>query len=144
MMGGGPNKDKKFINKIYQQIKDGKKELFIVDDKLGTPTYTHSFAEGIFKVVETDLYGVYNQVCEGAGSRYEVASEFVKLLGLSEDLKLTKVDSDFFGTEYFAPRPTSEKLVNMKLNARRINFMPNWKEALKVYAEVFREDLKNN
>jgi dTDP-4-dehydrorhamnose reductase len=35
MMGGGIKKDKKFINKIFQQIKEGKKELFVVDDKLG-------------------------------------------------------------------------------------------------------------
>ena len=41
MMGGGPKKDKKFVKKILQQIKDGKKELFIVDDKFGTPTYTN-------------------------------------------------------------------------------------------------------
>lgn len=144
MMGGGPNKDKKFINKIYQQIKAGQKELFIVDDKLGTPTYTHSFAEGIFKVVETELYGVYNQVCEGDCSRYEVAVELVDLLGLKDELKITKVSSDYFKTEYFAPRPASEKLVNMKLNARGINFMPHWKDALKDYAQVFIEDLKNS
>lgn len=144
MMGGGPNKDKKFINKIYKQIKSGQKELFIVDDKLGTPTYTNSFAEGIFKVVETDLYGVYNQVCEGDCSRYDVAVEFVQHLGLTDKLKVTKVSSDHFKTEYFAPRPTSEKLVNMKLNARGINHMPHWKAALKDYSQVFIEDLKNS
>ena len=44
MMGGGPNKDKKFVNKIVKQIQAGQKELFVVDDKLGTPTYTHDFA----------------------------------------------------------------------------------------------------
>lgn len=53
---------KKFINKIYKQIKSGQKELFIVDDKYGAPTYTKSFAQGIFKVVETGLFGLYNQV----------------------------------------------------------------------------------
>ena len=42
MMGGGPQKDKKFIQKLMKQIKDGKKELFIVNDKDGTPTYTLS------------------------------------------------------------------------------------------------------
>ena len=144
MMGGGPKKDKKFINKIYQQIKSGQKELFIVDDKLGTPTYTHSFARGIFKVVETDLYGVYNQVCEGDCSRYEVAVELVDLLGLSDDIKITKVSSDYFKEEYFAPRPASEKLINMKLNARGINFMPHWKEALRDYSKEFNTDLQSS
>ena len=140
MMGGGPSKDKKFINKIYQQIKLGAKELFVVEDKLGTPTYTKSFAHGIFEVVKSDLYGVYNQVCGGDCSRYDAALEFVKLLGL-DNVKVTKVSSDYFKNEYFAPRPASEKLVNMKLNARNINFMPHWKDALKDYASEFVEDI---
>lgn len=139
MMGAGPKKDKKFINKIYKQIAEGKKELFVVDDKLGTPTYTKSFAEGVFKVVESDLYGIYNQVCGGDVSRYDVALEFVRLLGLENEVKITKVSSDYFKTEYFAARPASEKLVNMKLDARKINFMPHWKDALEDYAKEFKE-----
>jgi dTDP-4-dehydrorhamnose reductase len=142
MMGGGIKKDKKFINKIYKQIKDGKKELYVVDDKLGTPTYTRSFARAIFKIVETDLYGLYNQVCEGDCSRYDVANEFINLLGLENDITIHKVTSDYFKQEYFAPRPYSEKLVNLKLNARNINFMPHWKEALKDYCQIFLNDLK--
>lgn len=141
MMGGGPAKDKKFVNKIFQQIKAGKRELFVVDDKLGTPTYTVSFARGIFKVVESGLYGLYNQVCGGDCSRYDVAVAFVKLLGLEGDVKVTKVSSDHFKTEYFAPRPPSEKLVNFKLNARGINYMPDWHVALEQYAERFRSAL---
>lgn len=141
MMGGGPVKDKKFINKIYKQIKSGKTELYVVDDKLGTPTYTKSFAEGIFKVVESDLYGLYNQVCGGDCSRHDVAVEFIKLLGLEDKVKITKVDSDYFKNEYFAPRPYSEKLINLKLNARNINYMPEWKTALAEYSEIYKEDL---
>ena len=141
MMGGGPLKDKKFINKIYKQLKAGKKELFIVDDKLGTPTYTLSFAESIFKVVQTNLYGLYNQVCGGDCSRYDVALEFVKLINLEDEVKVTKVSSDFFKNEYYAPRPYSEKLVNLKLSTRKINFMPHWAEALEDYSKVYLEDL---
>lgn len=141
MMGGGPAKDKKFINKIFKQIQSGQKELYVVDDKLGTPTYTVSFARGIFKVVESELYGLYNQVCGGDCSRYDVAVEFVRLLGLADDIKVTKVSSDHFKTEYFAPRPASEKLVNFKLDARGINFMPEWHDALALYAERFKSEL---
>ncbi len=144
MMGGGPSKDKKFVNKIYKQIKSGSQELFVVEDKLGTPTYTKSFAQGIFNLVETDLYGLYNQVCGGDCSRYDAAVEFVNLLGLTEQVKVTKVSSEYFKNEYFAPRPASEKLVNMKLDARGVNFMPHWKEALSEYAEEYITDLKAN
>lgn len=143
MMGSGPVKDKKFINKIFKQIHAGKDELHVVDDKLGTPTYTHSFANGIFEITKTGLFGLYNQVCNGDCSRYDVAVEFVKLLGLENKIKVTKVGSDHFKTEYFAPRPYSEKLVNMKLNARNINYMPDWKDALKEYTEAFKQELSN-
>ncbi|MCP5026510.1 MAG: sugar nucleotide-binding protein [Actinomycetia bacterium] len=141
MMGGGPQKDKKFVNKIFKQIQAGATELFVVDDKLGTPTYTKAFAGGIRTVASTDLYGVYNQVCEGECSRHDVAVEFVRLLGLADQIKVTKVGSDHFATEYFAPRPASEKLVNMKLHARGFHHMPPWEEALADYTECFRDHL---
>jgi dTDP-4-dehydrorhamnose reductase len=142
MMGGGLKKDKKFINKIYKQIKGGARELFVVADKLGTPTYTVDFANGMFQVLETGYHGLYNQVCGGSGSRLDVAKEFVKLLGLQGEVAVTQVDSDHWKQEYFAPRPASEKLVNMKLDRRGINFMRDWKVCLAEYAQIFREDLE--
>ena len=138
MMGGGIEKDKKFINKIFKQILDGKKELFVVDDKLGTPTYTVNFAESMFAIVQTELFGLYNMVCEGSCSRYEVALEFIKLLGLEKEINIKIVNSDFFANEYFAPRPYSEKLLNLKLSARGINYMKDWKECLLDYVETFK------
>ncbi len=140
MMGGGLKKDKKFIKKIYDQIKSGKKELFVVDDKLGTPTYTENFAESMLKVIQTEYYGLYNQVCGGNCSRLDVAKEFVKLLGLSDTIKVTQVSSDYFKEEYFAPRPYSEKLINLKLISRGINYMQDWKECLEEYSKIFKDD----
>jgi dTDP-4-dehydrorhamnose reductase len=137
MMGRGIKKDKKFINKIFRQIQEGKKELFIVDDKLGTPTYTKSFTEGIFKIVQTEQYGLYNQVCQGDCNRYEAAKEFIRLLGLENEIRIKKVNSDFFNKEYFAPRTESERLINLKLKERKLDFMPSWQEALKKYTMEF-------
>jgi len=142
MMGGGVKKDKKFINKIFKQILAGKKELFVVDDKLGTPTYTNNFAESMFTVIQTGLFGLYNMVCEGSCSRYDVAAEFIRSLELEDIIKINMVGSDFFKSEYFAPRPKSEKLINLKLSARGINFMRDWKACLKEYAECFKAPLR--
>jgi dTDP-4-dehydrorhamnose reductase len=138
MMGGGYEKDKKFINKIFKQILNGKKELFVINDKLGTPTYTVNFADAMFKIVQTELFGVYNMVCEGGCSRYDVASEFIKLLGIEKEINVKVVDSSFFKNEYSAPRPNSEMLLNLKLSERGINFMKDWKECLKDYTEGFK------
>ncbi|MBO1224077.1 MAG: NAD(P)-dependent oxidoreductase [Candidatus Scalindua sediminis] len=144
MMGGGYEKDKKFINKIFKQILSGKKELFVVNDKLGTPTYTVNFAEAMFAIVQTELFGLYNMVCEGSCSRYDVALEFIKLLGLKKEISIKVVGSDFYKNEYFAPRPDSEKLLNLKLSARGINFMKDWKNCLKDYVECFKPYLENS
>ena len=141
MMGGGPKKDKKFINKIFQQIKTGARELRVVDDKFGTPTYTVDFARSVAFLLTTNYYGVYNHVCEGGGSRYDVAVEFVRLLGLAETVQVRKVHSDHYKDTYFAPRPLSERLVNLKLNARRLNRMRDWRTCLAEYSDVFRREL---
>jgi dTDP-4-dehydrorhamnose reductase len=144
MMGGGPTKDKKFINKIYRQIRAGATELCVVDDKLGTPTYTADFSKGLCVIVESGQFGLYNQVCGGAASRFDVAEEFVRLLGLADQVRVKVVPSDYFRSEYFAPRPASEKLVNLKLNQRGLNVMRDWKACLKDYAEVFKADLRRS
>ena len=57
MMGGGPAKDKKFVQKLMKQLKDGKRELFVVDDKLGTPTYTIDFARNVDLLLGTGFVG---------------------------------------------------------------------------------------
>jgi dTDP-4-dehydrorhamnose reductase len=135
-------KDKKFINKIYKQLIDGARTLNVVDDKLGTPTYTVNFAESMFRILQTDMYGLYNMVCRGSCSRFDVAKEFISLLGIEQHIKLNIVDSSYFSKEYFAPRPLSEKLVNLKLESRGINFMRDWRECLKNYSQEFKFDLQ--
>lgn len=136
MMGGGPKKDKKFVNKIMKQINAGSKVLNVVDDKLGTPTYTFDFVKNILTVVGRDLYGLYNLVCRGSGSRFDVAKEIVKNLKKS-DIKINKVKSDFFKKEYFAKRPRSEKLVPFKLKKMKLYTMRDWKICLKEYLPTF-------
>ena len=137
MMGGGPKKDKKFIQKLMKQIKIGKSELFIVDDKFGTPTYTQDFAKNVKLLLKTEFWGLYNMVCNGMTSRFEVARELLVLLNLEKKIKIKKVSSEFFKKEYFAKRPTSERLLNRKLNLRGINIMRDWKVALKEYLEDY-------
>ena len=140
MMGGGPQKDKKFINKIMKQLKDGKKELFIVNDKLGTPTYTHDFARNVALLIEKKMWGVYNMVCEGETSRLDVAHEILIHLHLVEKIKITEVPSEYFRKEYFAERPASERLINKKLDLRGFNIMRDWKVALAEYLNDYYAD----
>jgi len=136
MMGGGPEKDKKFINKIFKLIKAGSTELNVVDDKAGTPTYTVDFAKGIDALLKSKKFGVYNQVCSGSCTRYDVACEFVRLLGAN--VTVNRVDSSFWSKEYFAPRPLSEKLLPNRLIKEGLYVMRDWKTCLAEYAEEFK------
>ncbi len=133
MMGGGPKKDKKFIQKLMTQLKGGARELHVVNDKDGTPTYTYDFAKNVDLVLRSECWGLYNMVCGGETSRFEVAHELLQLLGLNETVKLLPVSSDHFQTQYYAPRPPSERLANRKLELRGFNLMPDWRSALAEY-----------
>jgi dTDP-4-dehydrorhamnose reductase len=133
MMGSGPKKDKKFVQKIMSQLKAGKKELFVVNDKDGTPTYTHDFAKNVKLLLQKEYWGLYNMVCGGETSRLEVAREMIELLGLKETVQVHPVSSDYFNKEYFAERPPCERLINQKLNIRNVNIMRDWRVALKEY-----------
>ena len=140
MMGGGPSKDKKFINKLVKQLVSGKRELFIVDDRDGTPTYTVDFARNVKVLFEKEYWGLYNLVCKGQTSRMEVAEELVKVLGLADKVKLNSVSSDYFKDTYHAPRPACERLVNKKLDIRGINVMRDWRVALQDYIDTYFKD----
>lgn len=137
MMGSGPNKDKKFINKIMKQINEGKTELFIVDDKDGTPTYTRDFVKTVLALLENEYWGLYNTVCGGQTSRLDVAKELIQILNLNDKIKITPVKSDYFKQQFFAERPASERLITKKLDLRGVNMMRDWKSALKEYIDNY-------
>ena len=137
MMGAGPKKDKKFIQKLMKQLKNGNKELFIVNDKDGTPTYTHDFANTVKELIQKEYWGLYNCVCGGQTSRLEVTQELINLLGKQDEIKITEVSSDYFKQTYFAERPASERLVTKKLDLRKVNKMRDWRVALKEYLDNY-------
>lgn len=137
MMGGGPAKDKKFIQKLMQQLKDGAHELFIVNDRLGTPTYTHDFVGNVRLLLRQGMWGLYNMVCGGVTSRLEVARELLNCVKLSHEVTIREVSSEYFRQQYFALRPASERLLNRKLNLRGLNVMRDWRVALRSYVSEY-------
>ena len=130
--GGGPLQDTKFIGKIYRQIKAGQTTLWAVGDKFGSLSYLPDLCIAFDKVLQSGKYGTYHVSCLGSGSRYEIAREFIRLLG--RDVTVNRVNSAFFEKEYSAPRPDSEVLVNSDIEG----FYPrHWKECLEEYSHQF-------
>jgi dTDP-4-dehydrorhamnose reductase len=142
MMGGGPSKDKKFINKLYKQLrssKDGEYVINAVADKCGTPTYTVDLAKQIDKLLcHTDkvFAGLFNCTCLGSTNRYEIAQEFLRLMDV-QNVRLELVTSDYFKDAYHAPRPASEVLRAVRLDVSGLNVMRDWKECLAEYVKEF-------
>lgn len=137
MMGGGPVKDKKFINKIIKQIQTGVSEIAVVDDKLGTPCYTYDLAQVLKYLLGNNLNGVFHGVCDGGANRYEVARFLLDALGLGHKVKIRKVKSDYFKDSYFATRPRSEQLVNLRLKRVAPSLTRDWKDCLLEYLNKF-------
>lgn len=140
MMGGGPRKDKKFVQKIMKQLKDGNRRLFVVSDKLGTPTYTHDFANNVRVLLESGHWGLYNMVCGGVTSRLDVARELLAILGLESQIEILPVSSSYWSDEYFAARPKSERLIDRKLGLRGLNVMRDWRICLGEYLRDYYGD----
>jgi len=140
MMGGGPKKDKKFVSKILNQIKLGKKTLHIVNDKLGTPTYTYDFANNAKIIIENKLWGLYNLVCQGVTGRLEVAKRILSVCGLETKIEIIEVNSEYFTKDYFVARPNSERLINKKLQLRGLDQMRDWKICLDEYLKKSYKD----
>ena len=135
MMGGG-ERDKKFVKKVHNQIKNGATTIYALDDMYGCPTYTLDFSSGILRMINTEDYGLYNMGNEGFCTRYDVAKRMVELLGLGT-VKVESVKGGFFAKDYFAPRPVFEVMENRKLHERGYNIMRHWEDALKEYLEKY-------
>jgi dTDP-4-dehydrorhamnose reductase len=133
-MVGGADRDHKFVAKVIDQLRDGARTIRAVTDKLGTPTYTHDFAQNLLELVGTPFHGLYHMACLGEGSRFDVAREIVAFYERG-DVEVIPVTSDAFAAEYPAPRPRSEMMRNYMLELRGMNRMRPWQVALREYLE---------
>lgn len=130
-MIGGYNKDKKFVWKIIQLLKT-KKEIPVVTDKIGSPTFTRDFAKGLLDIMLTGKYGVYHCVNKGICSRFDIAKKIVEYIKI-EDVILKPVTSEIFPLP--APRGKTEALINYNLSCMGMDNMRPWQEALREYIE---------
>ena len=131
-MFGGGRQDKKFVAKIMD-LAAQRSSLSIVNDKFGSPTYTHDLASGIERLAPTELYGTYHMVNTGGYcSRYQFAQAILEFAGIAT-CALRPVSSTEFPLP--APRPRMEAARNYQLELREWNWMRPWPEALKEYIQ---------
>ncbi len=136
-MVGGWELDKKFVYKVIQQLKSGKKNIQAVSDKFGTPTFTKAFAANLPGVVKHAGTGTYHMANKGRCSRYDIAVKIVEFMGMEGQVKVEAVDSSVFPLP--APRPRSEMIENSNLQRLGLNNMPFWEESLKEYIRINKD-----
>ena len=122
-------------NFIKTMINVGKKHdsVRVVNDQIGTPTYTFDLARLLVDMVETEKYGYYHATNEGGFiSWYDFCCEFYKQYGLIT--KVIPVTTEEYGLSK-AARPFNSRLDKSKLTEMGFEPLPTWQDAVKRYLE---------
>ena len=124
---------KNFI-KTMLKLSETHEELNVVDDQVGSPTYTYDLAVLLVDMVESDKYGRYHATNEGLCTWYEFAKEIFRQAGV--EVKVNPVTSDMFPAK--AKRPKNSRMSKDKLDANGFHRLPTWQDALERYLSEIR------
>lgn len=122
-------------NFIKTMINVGKThdEVRVVNDQIGTPTYTYDLARLLVDMCETEKYGYYHATNEGGYiSWYDFCVEFYKQYGLTT--KVIPVTTEEYGLSK-ATRPMNSRLDKSKLVENGFELLPVWQDAVRRYLE---------
>lgn len=104
----------------------------VVDDQVGSPTYTYDLSVLLCDMIESDRYGIYHATNEGFCSWYEFACEIFKAAGM--DVEVTPVRSGEFPVK--AKRPHNSRMSKDKLEDNGFKRLPDWHDATKRYVDI--------
>ena len=107
----------------------------VVNDQIGSPTYTYDLSKLLVAMIQTDKYGRYHATNEGLCSWYEFACEIFRQAGMDE-VKVTPVDSSAFPVK--AKRPSNSRLNKDKLTENGFERLPAWQDALGRYLKELK------
>ena len=118
-------------NFIKTMLRLGKERgaVSVVNDQIGSPTYTYDLAKLVLDMIRSDKYGTYHATNEGICSWYEFACEIFKQAGMN--VQVTPVSSDEFPTK--AKRPCNSRMNKTELDRNGFDRLPTWQDALHRY-----------
>lgn len=119
-----------FVESVIK-LAEEKKEIKVVNDQILTPTSTIDVSEKLFKLIQTEKYGIYHMTNTGSCSWYEFACEISRLMKINT--KIIPITTYQYGAR--ARRPYYSVLDNFNLRKTGLTDLKNWKEALKDYTE---------
>ena len=123
-----------FIKTMLKLAKE-RDSLTVVDDQIGSPTYTADLSKLLVSMIQTDKYGRYHATNEGYCSWYEFAKEILKVAGVEIDVK--PVDSSAYPAK--AKRPANSRMEKSKLDEMGFKRLPSWQDATRRYIEELQK-----
>ena len=128
-----------FIKTMLKLAQDGKKELNIVNDQVGSPTYTYDLAKLLVEMMQTDKYGIYHATNEGTCSWAEFASYIFKVA--NKDVRVNGVTTKEYKkmVPAQADRPLNSRMSKNSLDEAGFSRLPSWKDAVSRY---IKDELK--
>lgn len=126
--------------KTMLKLSDNHNEIKVVNDQIGSPTYTPDLARLLIDMIETDKYGIYHVTNEGNYiSWYDFAKEIFKFANVN--VNVVPVSTKEYGISK-AQRPLNSRLDKKKLIEKGFKPLPDWKDALIRYLkEIDKEEL---
>ena len=125
--------------KTMLKLSDSKTELNVVDDQVGSPTYTIDLAKLLVEMAQTDKYGTYNVNNEGYCSWAEFAKYIMESNGKTTKINPVTTEEylELTGTKQ-AYRPRNSKLSKDKLEAAGFERLPSWQDATDRYCKELK------
>lgn len=112
----------------------------VVDDQIGSPTYTRHLAAALLALSEQDVYGIYHLTGGGHCSWYDFAAEIFRLASLPA--RLEPCSTIEFPRP--APRPAYSVLDNLALRVNGMPRLPAWQDGLRAYLQEIGEYKEGN
>lgn len=109
--------------------------LTVINDQIGSPTYTYDLARLLVDMMETDKYGIYHATNEGLCSWYEFAVEIFRQAGIPMNV-IPVTSAEYKAAK--AKRPFNSRMNKDKLEAKGFERLPQWQDALARYLEEIR------
>ena len=125
-----------FIKTMIKLAEAGKKELSVVNDQIGSPTYTYDLSKLMCDMIETDKYGIYHATNEGICSWYDFAKYIFEVI--DADVVVHPVSTEEYKkmVPYQADRPLNSRLSKASLTKNGFNLLPDWKDAVSRYIKI--------
>lgn len=125
--------------KTMIKVAQEKKSLKVVNDQVGSPTYTVDLTYFLASLINTDYYGIYHASNTGTCTWYEFAKTIFEEYGI--DVNLEPCSTEEFPRP--APRPKYSVLEHMSIRANGFEDLRHWRDALKAFLNELRNSTRH-